>query len=218
VRIAVSRKLADDMERLGAGETVVVPNLVDERFFAPGPGPRATEPTFLFLGRLEAEKGLPELLKAMALLGHGFRLRVGGYGKPFETPPDAAVTWLGALDREQVLEELRGATAVVLPSRQESFGVVLAEAIACGTPIVATACGGPEDIVTEDNGLLVPVGDPSALAAALRKVTERRYDAERIRADFLARFSRSVVVDQLDSHYRRAIAARLAGHAPSGRA
>jgi glycosyltransferase involved in cell wall biosynthesis len=56
---------------------------------------------------------------------------------------------------------------VVLPSLSEGFGVVLVEAMACGKPVVATACGGPEDIVTSDTGILVPPADETALAQAM---------------------------------------------------
>ena len=65
------------------------------------------------------------------------------------------VRLLGALSREQARDELRGCDCFVLPSRHESFGVVLAEATACGRPVISTRCGGPESIVTKENGILV---------------------------------------------------------------
>ena len=61
---------------------------------------------------------------------------------------------------------MRESAVLVLPSRRESFGSVLVEALACGTPVVATSCGGPEDIVTDAVGRLVPVENAEALAGA----------------------------------------------------
>jgi glycosyltransferase involved in cell wall biosynthesis len=83
--------------------------------------------------------------------------------------------------------------------------IVLSEATACGKPVVATRSGGPESIVTPENGLLVEVGDVAALAGALRTMVEQareRYDAATIRAQFLERYSRPAVVDALEAVYR----------------
>jgi glycosyltransferase involved in cell wall biosynthesis len=93
-----------------------------------------------------------------------------------------------------------------LPSRSETFGVVYVEAIACGKPVLATRCGGPESIVTAENGLLVDTGDVDALAGAMRTMTAtaRSYDAHAIRRQFLERFSRAAVVDRLEDVYVRA--------------
>jgi len=61
----------------------------------------------------------------------------------------------------------------VLPSRYETFGVALVEAMATGLPAVATRCGGPEDIVTDQTGQLVPPDDPDALAEALQTMHDQ---------------------------------------------
>lgn len=91
----------------------------------------------------------------------------------------------------------------VLTSHHETFGVVYAEALACGKPIIATRCGGPESIVTSENGVLVNVGDITAIRDALLKVIRDReqYHPEVIRTDFLARFSRPAVSSQLKQLY-----------------
>ena len=93
-------------------------------------------------------------------------------------------------------------------SRCESFGSVILEALASGTAIVATRSGGPEDIVTEEVGRVVPVDDPAALAVALEQVLEERsrFEPSRLRAYALERFSWDrVAVEYLDI-YRQAIA------------
>ena len=98
-------------------------------------------------------------------------------------------------------------SVVVLPSRAESFGAVLVEALACGTPVVATRCGGPEDIVVDDVGELVPVGEPVALADALSRVlaASGHYDRARLRQFALQRFGWNTIVDRIHDVYQEAV-------------
>lgn len=130
---------------------------------------------FLYVGRLDPEKGLDVLLRAFAevpgelvLLGSGSeeeRLRS-------EAPP--RVRFLGPLSREQVLRWYAAADAFVLPSLSEPWGMVLNEAAAAGLPLVATdAAGAAHDLVEDGaNGFRVPAGDERALCEALRRVAE----------------------------------------------
>jgi glycosyltransferase involved in cell wall biosynthesis len=99
------------------------------------------------------------------------------------------VTYVGPHDAAGVAEFMRDSNALVLPSRRESCGSVLLEALASGTPVVATRCGGPEEIVTDDVGILVPPENPSALADALCAVLERPYDPSRLRSYALSSYS-----------------------------
>src|SRR5690606_23274746 len=109
------------------------------------------------------------------------------------------IRWAGFLDRGQVLKEMQRCDAFILPSRNENLPMVLLEAIACGKPVIATRCGGPEIIVNAENGLLVPVEDEDALAEAMiyLKNNFEKYNEAVIREDFLRRFSKSVVTNQL---------------------
>jgi glycosyltransferase involved in cell wall biosynthesis len=79
---------------------------------------------------------------------------------------------------------MEAADAFVLASDVETFGVVVIEALACGRPVVVTASGGPDQLVTAQNGLLIPTGDRSALREALTAMrrTAGRYDRPGIRA------------------------------------
>ena len=98
-----------------------------------------------------------------------------------------AVTFLGVKPRPQVAKILRhSADLLVLPSKAETFGCVLIEALATGLPVVATRCGGPEDIVTHDAlGELCPPDDVNALAQAMLRVIEKlpTYDSDAIAAE-----------------------------------
>jgi glycosyltransferase involved in cell wall biosynthesis len=80
--------------------------------------------------------------------------------------------------------------AFVLPSREETFGVVVIEALSRGLPVVATRSGGPEYIVNNDNGIVVSPGDPDALAAAIIRIAHEydRFDRYKIQQEILAGF------------------------------
>lgn len=213
--------------RAYAGDSVpatVVPVGVDTESFRPGREDTRRPEQLLFVGFINYNKGVDVLLAAMSQLAarrpSARLLLVGGSlyrsTRRQEERLRALVTSLGLDDRVRFLgrrppDEVAGlmaeSAAVVLPSRAESFGAVLVEALACGTPVVATRCGGPEDIVTEEVGELVPVGDPEALAAALDRVLggTPAYDRDRLRAYAVARFGWDRIVDQIEQVYFRAV-------------
>jgi len=97
----------------------------------------------------------------------------------------------------------RECDAFVLPSRGETFGIVFIEALAHGKPLIATRCGGPQDIVHAENGLLVPMDSVEELAIAMERMiqTSGNYSPQILRADFLARFSASAVIDTMEDWY-----------------
>jgi len=89
-----------------------------------------------------------------------------------------------------------------LPSRKEGFGAVLIEALACGTPIVATSVGGIPEIVAEGQvGRLVRSRDPKEMAACIEEVMETRWDRQRLRDYVAERFSFDVVTKKLLEMY-----------------
>ena len=131
--------------------------------------------TFVFVGRLTEQKALPVLLDAVDRV-EGARLLVVGDGPErdaLERRASERVRFVGALPRERVLSELAGARAAVLSSAWENLPHAAVEALAVGTPVVATAVGGVPEVVHDgQNGLLVPPNDPEALAHALRRILE----------------------------------------------
>ena len=128
-----------------------------------------------FAGRLTAQKSLPLLLEAVAR-AEGVTLAIAGEG-PERGSVEAGVRrlglgdrvrLLGPLSREGVLELFHAADATVLSSGWENFPHSVVESLAVGTPVLATAVGGVAEVVHDgENGLLVPPGDPAALAAAI---------------------------------------------------
>jgi alpha-maltose-1-phosphate synthase len=120
-------------------------------------------PHVLFAGRLSEEKGVLDLLAA----ANGLQLVVVGDGPLRRHVPQA----LGFLPHDELRRRYVRAAVVACPSRREGFGVVAAEAMAHGRPVVASAVGGLLDLVSDEKtGLLVPPGDVGALRAALERL------------------------------------------------
>lgn len=94
----------------------------------------------------------------------------------------------GNVPHKKAMEMLSGADVLVHPSAFETFGVVLAEAMALGVPVVATRCGGPEDIVTNETGVLVPVDDIDALMSAIEDVLSH-LDSWKARGNEIAEYA-----------------------------
>lgn len=109
------------------------------------------------------------------------------------------VTFTGAYARKEFADELLRSDCFVLASRSETFGIVYAEAMAAGVPVISTRCGGPEDFIDENNGILVPVGDADALKEAMKKMASglAGYDAKNISEACKARFSPENVAKQI---------------------
>jgi glycosyltransferase involved in cell wall biosynthesis len=133
--------------------------------------------TLAFAGRLGPQKSLEVALEAVAA-NDGVRLLIAGEGerraplerRTVELGIEARVVFLGPLSRERVLELFCAADAAILSSSWENFPHTVVEALAVGTPLIATATGGVAEIVRDgDNGLLVPPGDAPALAAAVAR-------------------------------------------------
>lgn len=208
---AVSRVFADIISTatgLPSARITVLPNPLPPEFVHELPGLRTTvspEFTLLHVGELVAIKNQELLLRAFASAfpAGGARLRIIG-GGPLHAPLLALaaalgiaprVDFLGRLPRSGVVEALRSADAFVLSSRAETFGVVLLEALACGVPVIATACGGPQDIVQPGMGLLVPPDDIDAMANAMQTLqrTPTMFDAHALATAVRSRYGPVVV-------------------------
>lgn len=177
LRCAVSEAAATLARRHLGGRYDVLPNGIEvERFSKADPWP-SEGPTILFVGRHEPRKGLAVLVDAMADVPGEVRLWVAGDGPETArlraaTAEDPHITWLGRVDEAELARRMRGADVVCAPSLHgESFGVVLLEAMAAGTAVVATDLVGYASVARADmEALLVPPGDAPALGAALRRV------------------------------------------------
>jgi len=165
-------------------------------------------PLLAFAGRLTPAKAL-EIAFAAVEQVDGVTLLVAGDGElrgELELQAGPRVRFLGPLGRERVLDVLAAADAVLLSSSWENFPNVLVEALAAGTPVIATQVGGVPEIVEDGvNGLLVAPGDVDALAAAIRRFfgdDELRALLRANAASSIERFAPDAVFDELDRTLR----------------
>ena len=173
-RIAVSEQARESQRRWLPGDYDVVPNGV---LIPTEAEPSGREHRIVFAGRQEPRKGLQILLRAWEDIRArtGARLRLIG-ADPLavrllltrERVSDDGIDVLGFLDQDAFTAELLSAKALAAPSLGgESFGMVLTRAFACATPVVASDISGYREVMTPEAGVLVPPGDPRALADAL---------------------------------------------------
>ena len=192
-------------------KTILIPNMIREDMFLPPGVPRTTDPfVFIWAGRLEHVKGLDVLLEAIKILktrtNAAFSVRLAGKGSlRNELNKQAAalevnhqVHFLGRISREEMQKEMQGANCFVLPTRYEAFGAVLIEAMATGLPVIATRSGGPDHIVTKENGLLIDPDHAEQLAGAMEQMMKKYqdYSAEMIRSLTLEQFGQTHVMEQ----------------------
>jgi glycosyltransferase involved in cell wall biosynthesis len=199
----------------------VIPNVVDERIFA---APSASEVRdvhqLLFVGLIRRVKGLDVLVQA---LGHllpdmpELHLSVAGgsFYRAYERDAvevrslvqalglSKRVRFLGEQTPNDVAALMRQSALLVVPSRRETFSLVTAEALASGTPVVATRCGGPEEIITKDTGELSDIDDPAALAVAIDAALKRSYDRAELRRYAIDRFGSAAASTRLGRLYEQ---------------
>jgi glycosyltransferase involved in cell wall biosynthesis len=177
---------------------------------------------FLFVGRIAPNKGLPHLIDALAaldptsaphlvLMGRDWGERASLEERARARGVFDRVRFLGNVESlTQYRGVLRRANALVLPSEWEAFGLVLLEAMAAGTPVIATAVGGvPEVLDAGRAGRLVAYGDPAALAKALRATLDDREATRRLVASASERvrsFDWSETVARHRALYREVVA------------
>ncbi len=215
--IAVGSGLAANIRRLTGVEAVVIGNVVDAGPFVKGRSTQAAGSPFRFVstGSLIHRKGMDLLLECFTsfykkhpdscldICGDGpLRPELSQYIA--EHGLEGCVALKGMCSREQMAAVYQESAAFVLPSRVETFGVVYIEAMAAGLPVIATRCLGPEDFVTPENGLLIPVDDKDALVNAMEYMYAHAasYDRRKISDNIVRRFSPETIAGQLESLYQ----------------
>lgn len=109
----------------------------------------------------------------------------------------------GEVDNKQIPVLYQMADCFVLPSAFETFGVVYIEAMACGLPVIATRCGGPEEFVDDSNGVLIPANDVHALSRAMQKMftQAKAYDKIKLSERVQQKFGENAICDRLAEIY-----------------
>ncbi|WP_426661094.1 glycosyltransferase [Rhodanobacter aciditrophus] len=232
--VAVSRALAGKAVALGADPARVhaIYNGVDGRRFAPGDRAAARArlgledggTLLLYVGNLKESKGCLDLLEAFAALAATqpqARLAYVGEGACRAALAARAqvlgvatrVRLAGAMPHEALPDWFRAADLLCLPSHNEGVPNVVLEAMACGTPVVATRVGGIPEVVPAYAGRLVPPGDRDALADALVKATAQAWDHAAI-AEHARGFNWDTNIDRLDAILRQTLRAGVAAEVP----
>lgn len=192
IRVAVSKDAELLASRYLGGSYEVLGNGIEIARYATdsndvAPVQKTVAPTIFFCGRHEPRKGLDVLLRAMQHLPPDVELWIASDGTDTEALKaqfafDSRVKWLGRINDAEKVRLMRSARVFCAPSLHgESFGVVLLESMAAGTPVVASSIAGYMNVATHDvDALLVEPGDERALASALAKVMANSRLAQRL--------------------------------------
>lgn len=209
-RFAVSQAQVDFLSSKSAElKWSYLPNIVNRAFLESEPS-NTVNYNFIHVANLDKNKGTALVLEAFANEFKGDSnvfLTVCGDGPERELLEvlvqqfnlSDQVTFTGVLSRDEVLEQMKRASSLIVSSYFETFSIVCIEALAIGIPVVATRCGGPESIINSLNGLLVDKGCSSSLSEGMRKIysEKHRFKSELIKKDCATRFSEDAVVNKL---------------------
>jgi len=215
-RIAVSHAAEWTAKRFYGGRYTIIPNGTEVPDTRPAKPPVGDKLRLLFIGQAVERKGLPVLLRAFEALRDHTDAQLTLVGVDTETlmpliNDSTGIRALGKVDDARKLQELADADLLVAPSlRGESFGMVLTEAFAAGTPVVASDIAGYRDVATDGvDSVLVPPGDAEALAFALRDLgdnPERREQLGDAAWERAQRFAWSQVAADVVGVYEQALA------------
>ncbi len=195
--------------------TVVIGNIVNKIFFEiPIRMEKKDRFVFCHVANLVPIKNQAFLLESFSLaLMQGLKLELAVIGdgvlrerlkkKAAELRISEWVKFIGALDRPRVAEVMAASDGFILSSDHETFGLVVAEALAVGLPCVVTKCGGPSEFINDTNGILVEKGEPAVFASAIAELVGnyRRYDRKKIRSEARMGFSEETIIPRLENCY-----------------
>jgi len=212
--------------RFPRGATLVVPNPVDIERFGEIKNGIGQPPTAVVIGRIAVRKGVEQIVALSHLLkerGLNVRLRIVGahsqwsdYRPLLEDLEPTNTTYVGHLGSAEIPVELSRNDILIQASKYEPFGLTVAEALAAGTPVIATTEVGAIEGVSSSSVVATPVSDPEALADAAETMLERlRADGEGVRrtarADAQRLFSADVVCQRISEALEDLVASRRDG-------
>lgn len=220
VVIAVGSALKNTLEQhYTKNKVVVIPNSVNTQLFTPGAVNKKRPFTLISVGSLIPAKGFDLLIKAFANClknWPGLNLIIVGEGQEKgrlnrlaeHLGVAKAIRFPGQCTQQEVALLLKQAHVLVHPSHFETFGIVLIEALATGIPVIATACGGPEDILTKPYlGYLVPPYNPKKLEEAICRILRnyQNFSKSEIRQFALDNYSNELITERIIQIYREVL-------------
>ena len=220
--ISVSNALKADIRLFCRRDVIVVANVIDVNKFHLS---KVTNSGTINLGMLGAmgnfRKGFDILLKAVSLIDKmDLVVHIGGAGKYLEKYKTLAkelgvfekCIFYGEIPPSDIINFYLDLDFYVLASRDETFGVVIVEAMSCGLPVIATKCGGPEEIITSDTGILVEKEDPVELSKAITYLSQNPgvFDRESIRNYVLGKYGQKIFSERITRLYDEMISSFMA--------
>jgi alpha-1,6-mannosyltransferase len=209
--LAPSRRMADFLRSLGIERVVQQPLGVDTTVFSPlhrdtclrarlGLAPQTR--LLAYAGRFTAEKKLSLLIDAVQALGQPYHLLLIGGGDGIPNSPQVTILPFEK-DSRRLSGLLGGCDLLVHPGDQETFGLVVLEAMASGVPVLGVAAGGVAELVDRRNGMLVAAGSSSALAEGIRILFAQDLAelGRQARIDVCRRYDWNLIFPQLMRHY-----------------
>lgn len=216
--IAVSKMFATALQNNYQENFEYLPNSVDTKHFIPKTQINSSQSIkhFLSIGNLKPEKNQEMLIQAFTKAFKNrkqFRLTIAGDGPEYsrllksikKLDMQNQITLYGRARRKDVVQLLHDANYFVLPSKYETFGVVLIEAMSCGLPVIATKSAGPESIITDNKLGILCDAEEKQLAHTMIKASGYRFDRNFIRKYAEDHFSANAIADKLKSIYIEAI-------------
>ena len=215
--ITVSNSLRKKIFNSFQIDSVVIPNIVNDQFITTSTYRNKNEFIFISVGTLNHNKGFDLLIDAfnLASFPNNVYLEIIGEGeekhnllkKISDLNLVNQVKITGYKTRFNIQRRFLKSNVFVLASRSETFGVVFIEAIMSGLPVIATKCGGPEDIVNQSNGKLVPINDINELKESLKFMytNSNKYNTKLISEEASLKFSPNSISSKLIDEYLKII-------------
>lgn len=201
--IAVSQSLLDDIRRFSQSSGFrgfVVPNIVDTSVFFKANLARLDHHVFLMASQWKEPKNpflIIETLEDLRKKGWQFQLRIIGYGPQWQqlndvvdrSPIKDLVVFLGKRSSREISVEMNKASAFVHCSEYETFSVVCAEALSCGTPVLASAVGGIKELVNDSNGILAVSNTVDSWRGVFEIFQHKRFERDLIAEEAIKKYS-----------------------------
>lgn len=217
--IAVSKPLTDRIKERFGVEATIIPNIVDTSIFKYAPRDKSKDGfKFISVGNLIKRKGMDLLINSFHDAfkdNQNVKLYIYGDG-PERKALSSLINKLnltnqvflkGLVNRQIIAKRMHECDCFVLASKLETFGVAYIEALAAGLPVIATNCGGPEEFVHKDNGILIEVDDAEALTNSMLKMYSESdiFNREKISKEMVDKFSPEIIAKRLTEIYRNVL-------------